>query len=185
MPTYYIVEASHLFRAGEIFSAQLYVVDVVNYLNREVFRAEKGGSWVLFGSTKDLQAEKYTAAVEKTGTKVIRMTAIESRLNIGGIFYKPAVYLHEIFAELPAGSEIVLIGFHNTRFEDILLKYKNKFIISMCAFTTKSKNGSDMRIPQHFLPLLRKAVVLDNHVDGIKSEYEKAREGTPESSNIS
>lgn len=179
MPSYYIVEASHLFRAGEIFSAQLYVVDVINYLNNEVFRGEKAESWVLFGSTKDSQAEKYTAAVEKGGTKVIRMTPIDSRLNVGGIFYKPSVYLHEIFAELPVGSEIVLIGFHNTRFEDILLKYKNKFIISMCAFTTKSKNGSDMKIPSHFVPLLRRAITLDNHVDGIKSEYERMRHPSP------
>jgi hypothetical protein len=113
------------------------------------------------------------------------MTPIESRLNIGGVFYKPSTYLHEIFAELPAGSEIVLIGFHNTRFEDILLKYKNKFSISMCAFTTKSKNGSDMRIPSHFAPLLRKVIVLDNHVDGIKSEYERVKEMAQDSSNLS
>ncbi len=184
MPTYYIVEASHLFRAGEIFSAQLYVVDVINYLNREIFHGEKAGSWVLFGSTKDTQAEKYTAAVEKTGTKVIRMTAIESRLNVGGVFYKPSVYLHEIFKEIPEGSDIVLIGFHNTRFEDILLKYKNKFSISLCAFTTKSKNGSDMRIPSHFYPLVKKAIILDNHVDGIKDEYEKIKQVSEDTTQI-
>jgi hypothetical protein len=173
--TYFIIEASHLFRAGELFSAQLYVVDVIRYLARELFHTTNSGSWVLFGSTKDSQAEKYTAAVEKTGTTVIRMTAIDSRLNIGSKFYKPATYLHEIFKDLPTGSQIVLIGFHNTRFEDILLKYKDKFIISMCAFTTKSKNGMDMKIPDHFGPLLNKAVSLDNHIDGIKGEYEKQR----------
>jgi CTP:phosphocholine cytidylyltransferase-like protein len=173
--TFFIIEASHLFRAGELFSAQLYVVDVIRYLAREIFNTQSAGSWVLFGSTKDSQAEKYTAAVEKTGTTVIRMTAIDSRLNIGSKFYKPASYLHEIFKDLPIGSQIVLIGFHNTRFEDILLKYKNRFSISMCAFTTKSKNGMDMKIPDHFGPLLHKAVSLDNHIDGIKGEYERHR----------
>jgi len=177
--TFFIIEASHLFRAGELFSAQLYVVNVITYLANEIF-APSSGSWVLFGSTKDSQAEKYTAAVEKTGTTVIRMTPIDSRLNIGSKFYKPATYLHEIFKDLPSGSNIVLIGFHNTRFEDILLKYKNKFSISMCAFTTKSKNGMDMKIPEHFYPLLNKAISLDNHVNGIKGEYEKQKESIEE-----
>lgn len=173
--TYFIIEASHLFRAGELFSAQLYVVDVIKYLSK-MFNTTNSGSWVLFGSTKDTQAEKYTAAVEKSGTTVIRMTPIDSRLNIGSKFYKPSTYLHEIFKELPPGSQIVLIGFHNTRFEDILLKYKSKFLISMAAFTTKSKNGMDMRIPDHFGPLLHRTISLDNHVDGIKEQFEKVTE---------
>lgn len=175
--TFFIVEASHLFRAGELFSAQLYVVDVVKYLAK-MFDTTSSGSWVLFGSTKELQAEKYTAAVEKSGTTVIRMTPIDSRLNIGSKFYKPATYLHEIFKELPPGSQVVLVGFHNTRFEDILLKYKTRFLISMAAFTTKSKAGMDMKIPDHFSPLLHRSICLDNHVDGIKGEFEKI---TPES----
>jgi len=172
--TFFIVEASHLFRAGEIFLVQLYVVDVIRYLSK-LLNTSTSGSWVLFGSTKDLQAEKYTAAVEKSGATVIRMEAIDSKLTPGSKFYKPAVYLHEIFKELPEGSHIVLIGFHNTRFEDILLKYKNKFLISMCAFTTKSKAGLGMKIPDHFIPLLHRAICLDNHVDGIKGEFEHSK----------
>ena len=175
METYFAVEASHLFRAGEIHSAQLYVVDVVNYLAREIFSTPITQTWVLFGSTKEMQAEKYTVAVERTGIKVVRMDPIDSRLVPGNKFYKPSTYLHEIFATLPAGSQIVLIGFHNTRFEDLLRQYQHQFSISMCAFTTKSKVHNDMRIPESFGPLLKHSISLDNHIDGIKSEFQRTR----------
>ena len=176
MNTYFVVEASHLFRAGEIHSAQLYVVDVVNYLAREVFVAPVTQTWVLFGSTKESQADKYVQAVERTGVKVIRMTPIDSRITEGGKFYKPSTYLHEIFAGLPDGSQVVLIGFHNTRFEDLLKKYREQFRISICAFTTKSKTNNDMKIPEHFVPLVERAVCLDEHISGIKGEYRRTKQ---------
>lgn len=174
-PCYFIVEASHLFRAGEIHAAQLYVVDVVNYLAREVFDTTAKQTWVLFGSTKESQAEKYVRAVERSGVKVIRMTPIDSRIVAGNKFYKPSTYLHEIFAELPTGSQVVLVGFHNTRFEDLLRQYQHQFAISICAFTTKSKTNNDMKIPEHFTALVQKAVSLDQHVNGIKTEYRRAK----------
>lgn len=174
--TYFIVEASHLFRAGEIHAAQLYVIDVVNYLSREVFGTVATHTWVLFGSTKESQAEKYVQAVERAGIKVVRMTPIDSRIVPGNKFYKPSTYLHEIFSELPTGSQVVLVGFHNTRFEDLLRKYQNQFHISICAFTTKSKTNNDMKIPEHFVPLLDKAVSLDEHVSGIKAEYRRSKQ---------
>ena len=175
MSTYFIVEASHLFRAGEIHSAQLYVIDVVNYIAREVFNTESTDAWVLFGSTKEAQAEKYIQAVERTGIKVVRMTAIDSRIVPGNKFYKPSTYLHDIFQKLPVGSQVVLIGFHNTRFEDLLRKYQSQFEVSVCAFTTKSKTNNDMKIPEHFAPLIKMAVSLDDHVDGIKNEYKRPK----------
>jgi hypothetical protein len=175
MSTFCIVEASHLFRAGEIHSAQLYVVDVVNYLAREVFHETVEKSWVLFGSTKESQADKYVQAVERTGVKVIRMAPIDSRITPGSKFYKPSTYLHSIFDELPEGSHVVLIGFHNTRFEDLLKKYQGTYEISLCAFTTKSKSQHDMKIPEHFATLLKHSVSLDTHVNGIKAEYRKPK----------
>lgn len=175
MNTYFVVEASHLFRAGEIHAAQLYVIDVINYLAREVFDTPVTHSWVLFGSTKESQAEKYVAAVERVGVKVIRMTPIDSRIVPGNKFYKPSTYLHEIFAGLPTGSQVVLVGFHNTRFEDLLKRYQRQFRISLCAFTTKSKTNNDMKIPEHFVTLVSKAVNLDEHVSGIKAEYKRAK----------
>ena len=175
---YFIVEASHLFRAGEIHSTQLYVVDVVNYLAREIFNEPVAQAWVLFGSTKEAQADKYVQAVERTGIKVIRMAPIDSRITPGSKFYKPSTYLHEIFSELPAGSQIVLIGFHNTRFEELLRKYQNQFAISLCAFTTKSKTQNDMKIPEHFIPLVKHAVSLDEHVTNIKSEWPRSQTKT-------
>lgn len=183
--TFFIIEASHLFRAGELFSAQIYVVDVINYIARTVFNTKSTHSWVLFGSTKDEQAEKYRAAVERTGVEVIRMEALDSRLNDGAKFYKPSVYLHTIFKALPQGSNIVLIGFHNTRFEEILKRYKMDFNISMCAFTTCSKSGMEMKIPAQFFPLLKHNISLDNHIEGIKSEFKRAslKEAKPEVSN--
>jgi hypothetical protein len=175
MNTYFIIEASHLFRAGEIHAAQLYVVDVVNYLAREVFDTPVAQTWVLFGSTKESQADKYIQAVERTGTKVIRMTPVDSRIVEGNKFYKPSTYLHEIFAELAPGSQVVLVGFHNTRFEDLLRKYQSQFEISLCAFTTRSKTNHEMRIPDHFVSIVKHAVSLDKHVNGIKTEYRRAK----------
>ena len=173
MGTYFIVEASHLFRAGEIHSAQLYVIDIVNYLAREIFHTEPTKSWVLFGSTKESQAEKYIQAVERTGVKVIRMAPIDSRITPGSKFYKPSTYLHTIFEEVPKGSDVVLIGFHNTRFEELLKKYQHLFKLSLCAFTTRSKSQNDMKIPEHFIPLLKHAIMLEDHIEGIKGEYKR------------
>lgn len=175
MGTFYIVEASHLFRAGEIHSAQLYVVDVVNYLSREMFHSPEK-SWVLFGSTKESQADKYIQAVERTGVKVVRMDPIDSRITPGSKFYKPSVYIHSIFEEIPVGSEVVLIGFHNTRFEDLIKKYRVHYQLSLCAFTTRSKSMNDMAIPEHFVPLLKHAIKLEDHIEGIKSEYKRLQE---------
>ena len=171
--TYFITEASHLFRAGELFSVQIYVVDVVNYIARTVFSTEPTHSWVLFGSVKEEQAKKYKTAVERTGVEVVRMEALDSRLNDGAKFYKPSVYLHSILKTLPKGSNIVLVGFHNTRFEEILKCYQGDFTFSMCAFTTRSKSGMEMRIPIQFSALLKHNISLDNHIDGIKNEFKR------------
>ena len=175
MGMYFIVEASHLFRAGEIHASQLYVIDVINYLARDVFGEEIGDSWVLFGSTKDAQADKYTQAVERTGIHVVRMMPIDSRITPGSKFYKPSTYLQSIINELPAGSTVCLIGFHNNRFEDILKKYKDQYALSLCAFTTRSKSHNDMKIHEHFSEFLVNAINLDDHVDGIKNEYKKCK----------
>src|SRR5574343_1022567 len=113
METYFLVEASHLFRAGEIHSAQLYVVDVVNYLAREIFHTTAAKSWVLFGSTKEVQAEKYIQAVEKTGISVVRMLPIDSRIIPGSKFYKPSTYLHAIKDKIETGSQVEVRGVHN------------------------------------------------------------------------
>lgn len=173
MGIHFVIEASHLFRAGEIHSAQLYVIDVVNYLGSKILNAPVEKSWVLFGSTKNIQAEKYIQAVERTGINVIRMTAIDSRITPGSKFYKSSNYLQEIFNELPKGSHVCLVGFHNTRFEDLLKAYAKDYKISLAAFTTKSKSNNDMKIPPQFFQYLHKVVVLDQHVDGIKSMYVK------------
>jgi hypothetical protein len=82
--------------------------------------------------------------------------------------------------EIPAGSEVVLIGFHNTRFEDFLKKYQGKVKFSVCAFTTRSKSQNDMKIPDQFLPLLHRAVKLEDHIEGIKAEYKKLKEDEPQ-----
>jgi hypothetical protein len=174
--TYFIVEASHLFRAGEIHSSQLYVIDVVSYIAREILDAPITDTWVLFGSTKEQQADKYVQAVERTGVKVVRMVPIDSRIIPGNKFYKPSTYLHDIFATLPIGSQVCLVGFHNTRFEDLLRKYQESFKISICAFTTKSKTNNDMRIPENFTPLVERAVSLDDHISGIKNEYKRSKQ---------
>ena len=176
MSMYFIVEASHLFRAGEIHASQIYVIDVVKYLARNIFDEEIGDAWVLFGSTKDIQAEKYTQAVEKTGIKVVRMVPIDSRITPGSKFYKPSTYLQNIIESLPEGAHICLVGFHNNRFEDMLKVYKAKYRLSLCAFTTKSKSQNDMKIPEHFKAFLQVAIDLDEHIDGIKNEYKRSKQ---------
>lgn len=173
MGIHFILEASHLFRAGEIHASQLYVIDVVNYLSSHIFKEDQKDSWVLFGSTKDIQADKYVQAVEKTGIKVVRMTPVDSRITPGSKFYKSTTYIHNIFQSLPKGSHVCLVGFHNTRFEEILKEYSKDYKISLAAFTTKSKSNNDMKIPMQFYPYLHKIISLDSHVDGIKSMYVK------------
>jgi CTP:phosphocholine cytidylyltransferase-like protein len=175
MSAFFIIEASHLFRAGEIYSTQLYVVDVINYIATEVLNVPVDQSWVLFGSTKENQAEKYIAAVERNGIEVIRMVAIDSRINLGSKFYKPSVYLESIMNSVPVGSDIVLVGFHNNRFEDLFRKYSASLNLHLCAWTTRSKSMNDMKIPDHFKAFLKSAISLDNHVDGIKDQYRKQR----------
>lgn len=180
MDTYFIVDASHLFRAGDLYASQIYVIDVVNYLCQNVFNCTMKDTWVLFGSTKDSQSKSYTQAVEKTGIHVVRMVPIDSRVHPGSKFYKPSMYLHPLFEVIPKGSQVIFIGFHNTRFEDLFRSYTKDYHLSLCAFTTKSRSNHDMAIPEKFHQILERTICLDNHIDGIKALYAQTREASHE-----
>ncbi len=170
--TYFIIEASHLFRAGDKYQTQFFVIDVVKHLAHEYFPDSKFEAIVLHGSVKDEQATRYALALERTGVKCIRMTPIESKVGAGKKFYKPTFYLHQMMGtDIPTGSNVVLIGFHNPRYITFLQKYHKDFKISMGAFTTPSKKNGDMTIPTEFHPLLEHAINLDTHVADIKAEF--------------
>jgi len=173
---YYIVEASHLFRAGDKFQTQFFVLDVVNFLQHEFFPDEDGAKvTVLHGSMKDEQAERYAAALERHNVKVIRMKPIDSMVG-GKVFYKPTFYIHRMMgSEIPAGSSVVLVGFHNVRYLSFLEKYNADFKMSMAAFTTPSKKQDWMTIPKEFKPFLIHAVDLDKFVTEIKAEFKRDR----------
>ena len=101
---YVIVESSHLFRAGEKYGTQFFVSDVASLLVREVYHfSEPYQVIVLFGSTKEEQALRYVKSLTKAGIEVIRMNPVNSRE--GGKYYKPVLYLHRIFHEIPKGSK--------------------------------------------------------------------------------
>lgn len=171
---YYIVEASHLFRAGDKFQTQFFVLDVVNFLQHEYFAPDaESHTVVLHGSMKDEQAERYSSALERHNVKVIRMKPIDSMVG-GKFYYKPTWYMHRMMgSEIPEGSQIVLIGFHNPRYLSFLEKYAHQYAISMAAFTTPSKKQGWMTIPESFTTYLVKAIDLDKFVSPIKAEFKR------------
>ncbi len=177
---YYIVEASHLFRAGDKFQTQFFVLDVVNFIQHTYFVSDaESRTVVLHGSMKDEQAERYAAALERHNVKVIRMKPIDSMVG-GKVFYKPTWYCHHMMGtDIPVGSSVVLIGFHNPRYLTFIEKYSKDFEISMAAFCTPSKKQGMMTIPESFKPRLKWAVNLDDHVVGIKAEFKRSYERKP------
>ncbi len=171
-----IVEASHLFRAGDKFETQFFVMDVVNFLRHKFFGNEEAETIVLHGSVKEAQAAKYSAALERHGVKVIRMKPIASQVGLGKVFYKPAYYMHKLLEkDIPKGSTLVLIGFHHPRYRTFIEKYQKNFHISIAAFATPSKKQGLMRIPAEFLSLVEQAIELDSHVVAIKQEFKNAK----------
>lgn len=176
MATFYLVEASHLFRAGDKHGTQFFVCDVVNFLRRAYFPDEDSHIVVLHGSTKEEQARRYAAALERHGVTVVRMTPIPSLNGSDKHFYKPTYYIHKMMGkEIPVGSTVVLVGFHNIRYLSFLQKYHGEFRISMAAFTTPSRRQGFLRIPTEFLSLLQQAICLDDFVAEIKSEWKKKK----------
>lgn len=170
--TYYIVEASHLFRAGDKHKQQIFVLDVVNYVQATYFPGTESKVVVLHGSVKDEQATRYAAALERHGVKVVRMKPIASQSGEGKWYFKPTWYMHKMMGtDIPAGSNVVLIGFHNPRYRAFLQKYAPEFHLSLAAFTTPSKKQGFMGIPEDFAPLLTNTIPLDAHVADIKAQF--------------
>lgn len=171
---YYIVEASHLFRAGDKFQTQFFVLDVVNFIQHEYFAPDvETHTTVLHGSVKDEQAKRYAAALERHNVNVIRMKPIES-MTEGKWYFRPTYYIHRMMGtEIPKGSKIVMVGFHNPRYLEFIKKYHEDFEISMAAFTTPSKKQGWMTIPESFTPCLVKAIDLDKYVAPIKAEFKR------------
>jgi hypothetical protein len=129
---------------------------------------------VLHGSTKDEQAERYTAALERFDVKVVRMRPIASIAGANKVYYKPTWYLHKMMGrEIPQGSDLMMVGFHNPRYLTFLQKYTKDYTFSMAAFTTPSKKQGWMQIPKEFTPYLKHIVNLDDHVAEIKAEFKK------------
>lgn len=178
--TYFAVEASHLFRAGERFETQIYVFDVVKFLARTFFEGSPYQAIVLHGSTKEEQAIRYSDALERSGAKVVRMRPIPSEAKPGAVYYKPTYYLHNMMgSEIPEGSNLVLIGFHNIRYLNFLKQYSQRFKVSMATFGTPSKKLGLMTIPEEFRPHLKLGINLDEHIQAIKNEF---RRTSPETS---
>lgn len=166
--TTYIIEASHLFRAGDIYQTQFFVLDVVDYLSKTFFPGEHQ-TIVLHGSTKEEQASRYIAALERKKVKVVRMAPIPSGAGSGRVFYKPTFYLHLLLGkEIPKGSAFVLLGFHNPRYEAFLKKYHEEYKISMAVFSTPSKKHGVLTIPKSFASYLQQSINLDEHAEEMK-----------------
>ena len=172
----YVIEASHLFRAGDIHRTQLFVADVVTFLNRKFFDDAEYQIIVLHGSVKDEQVERYAAALERHKIRVIRMRPIVSTVE-GKHYYKPTWYLYKLLgSDIPRGSQLVLIGFHNARYKAFISKFHQEYRISVCAFSTPSKKTGVMRIPEDFTPLLEHAISLDEYVTDIKAEFKRKKQ---------
>jgi hypothetical protein len=172
---FFIVEASHLFRAGDKHQCQFFVMDVVNFL-RTLYPDYEAKTIVLHGSIKADQAERYAAALERAGARVIRMKPIDSMIGGGKVYYKPTWYLHGMMGkDIPKDSAVVLIGFHNPRYRTFLQKYAEDFNLGMAAFTTPSRKQGWMSIPDDFKPYLKKVVNLDEHVADIKAQFKRSK----------
>jgi hypothetical protein len=173
--TFFIVEASHLFRAGDKHQCQFFVMDVVNFLHT-LYPDTDAKVIVLHGSVKNEQADRYAAALERFGAKVIRMKPIASVVGPDKVYYKPTWYLHGMMGqEIPKGSDVVLIGFHNPRYRTFLQKYSADFSLSMAAFTTPSRKQGWMSIPEDFKPFLKRIIGLDEHVADIQAQFKQKR----------
>ena len=170
------IEASHLFRAGDQFQTQFFVMDVANYIKRTFFDDTDDFSVVvLHGSTKEEQGDRYASALERFAVKVIRMRPIASVTGDNRVYYKPTYYLHKMMGtDIAKGSSLVLVGFHNPRYLSFLQKYHTDYELSMAAFGTPSKQGT-MQIPEEFKTYLKHMIYLDEHVQGIKSEFKRKK----------
>jgi hypothetical protein len=175
METFFIVEASHLFRAGDKYRTQFFVADVTRFLEKHLSKSSSR-TVVLHGSTKDSQAAKYSTALERHGVTVIRMKPIPSAVSKEKVYYKPTWYLHKMMgADIPKGSHIVFVGFHNPRYVTFLQKYAKEFKFSLAAFRTPSKKQGEMHVPVEFKPYLKETIDLDKHVEDIKAEFRRKK----------
>lgn len=176
METFYIVEASHLFRAGDKYHTQFFVLDVTQFIEHHYFPKNSGKTIVLHGSVKDTQAAKYAAALERRGVTVIRMRPIPSAVSKEKVYYKPTWYLHKMMGtDIPKGSHIVFVGFHNPRYITFLEKYAKDYKFSMAAFHTPSKKQGEMHVPAEFKSYLKEIIDLDEHVEKIKDVFRKKK----------
>jgi hypothetical protein len=172
--TYFIIEASHLFRAGDKFQTQFFVSDVVNFLQKTYFPGTDSNVTVLHGSVKTEQGDRYAAALERNGVRVVRMKPIASVAGADRWYFKPTYYMHGMMGtDIPVGSTVVLIGFHNPRYLSFIEKYYKQYHISVAAFATPSKKQGFMTIPAEFQPYLKSSINLDECAEGIKSEFRR------------
>jgi hypothetical protein len=170
---YFVIEASHLFRAGDKHATQFFVADVANYVLHRYFPEQTAQITVLHGSVKQEQGDRYAAALERNGIKVVRMKPIESHTP-GKWYFKPAWYMHQMMGtNIPEGSDVVLVGFHNVRYIKFLEKYAKTFKLHLAAFATPSRSQGLMTVPEEFKPFLVSLVDLDADVPGIKAEFQK------------
>jgi len=173
---FFIIEASHLFRAGDKYHTQFFVTDVVHFLQRHYFPTSVAKTIVLHGSVKDDQAARYAASLTRHGVQVIRMRPIASAISAEKWFFRPTYSSHKMMGtEIPKGSQVVLIGFHNSRYLTFLQKYAKDFKLGMAVFHTPSKRLGEMHIPKEFEPYLKRMIDLDKHVDAIKAEFHKEK----------
>jgi hypothetical protein len=150
-------------------------MDVVHFLQHQYFPKNIAKTIVLHGSIKEPQAARYAASLERHGVQVIRMRPVASAVNIEKFYFRPTYYLHKMMGrEIPKGSMLVFIGFHNPRYLKFLQQYAKDFSFSMAAFHTPSKQG-DMHIPAEFKPYLKNAVDLDEHIAKIQAEFRKKK----------
>lgn len=158
-------------------------MDVVNFLRRTKFPDGESKTIVLHGSTKEDQAARYAGALERHGVKVVRMNPIPSKSGAEKVFYKPTFYIHAMFGnEIPLGSTVVFIGFHNSRYKEFFEKYHKDYNLHIAAFSTPSKRQGVMRIPAEFSPFMGSCIDLDSHAAAIKAEF-RLHKSTKQKSN--
>lgn len=169
---YFIVEANHLFKASSKINKQIYVVDVVKYLERVWLKRRAKMSYSIYGAFNQDQSLKYVEAMSKCGIVTVDMKPQKSE-DGAQIFFDTQDYLNKLIGAIPKGSSIVLIGFHHKKFMSIYEAVHKDYKLNIASFITQSQSGGLVSIPREFSEkgLVVGRFFLDSHTDNIIKEF--------------
>lgn len=175
---HFIVESNHLFKASSKYGKQIYVLDVIKYLERVWFKRKRASGTVLYGSSDETQIRDYFNAMTISGLQTYLMYDQPTEDGRDRCFHAEED-LDRLFvdADFKEGSTVCLVGFHHKKFSPVYEAWHQKYNINTAAFTTKSHSGGLISIPREFKEngWTKGRFILDNHIDNILKEFKVQR----------